>query len=230
MLSYKLIASILAFHVLSSSLAWALAVLPGQTVRSDFDLRGVPILGGNLAPYGFNQYAVDLYFDSGSPWIMGQKIYLEVRSTTDLVLGGLTIGQPFPFNVDNVSGIDISITPLNQSADLVGYLLVTSIDAGFDLLTTSGYFDHDGYAQTNQRIRTGFIATPYNPPNPNFPTWGQPSISEVPLPSSIILHLTGLLMFGCFASWCGFLSSKKFTEEQCPGPPSSSPAGARLRL
>ena len=179
-----------------TSTAGAILVNPGETYRSDFDLSGVPVLGGP-APYGFNEYAVDLYFNPTGPWLPQRKIYIEVRSTTDVVLGGRTFIFP-AIDIEFVSGIDVNITPLNQSSDLVGYILVTSINAKFDLVGSSGYFSHDGYAGTSQRIQTGFVAAPFNPPNQN-----SPRDRLLPNPGPIAgAGLPGLIVgSGAFIAW-----------------------------
>jgi hypothetical protein len=177
--------------------ASATTVTPGQTFQSEIDLSNSVIVSPQ--PHVFNTYAVDLNFDASAPWVSGTSIYLELRGPSDEVWGGITIAQPFPFDTDNISGIDIDITPLNGVDQLVGYLLLTSIDASFELLTSSGYFSLNGSSpstSSNPRIRSPFVAEPYNAPKPDFPTWGEDGVPAVPLPATLPLFATGLCVMG----------------------------------
>jgi hypothetical protein len=172
-------------------------VVPGQTFRSDFDLTGSAVVG--TPPYNFDTYGVDLLFDTNQRWVAGEKIYLEVHSASGAVLGGLTIAQPFPFDVDNIAGINVPITPLADVSDLIGYLLLTSINSSFDLLSASAFIAvADGLPTTPIDPTASFVPAPYTAPNPNFPTWGSVPVSPAPLPGALSLFASALAVLAVF--------------------------------
>ena len=196
---FRLVAFLLALAAFAPACE-AIPVHPGQTVRSDFDLTGSTVAGS--PPFNFDTYGVDLFFQPDDRWVVGQKIYLEVHSAYGNVLGGLTIAQPFPFDVDNIAGINIPISPLPNVSDLVGYLLLTSIDSTFDLLSGSGFAAvADGLPTTSIDPTASFVTAPYTAPNPNFPTWGSVPVATAPLPGALPLFAATLGAWGLFGWW-----------------------------
>ncbi len=192
---FRTVAFLLALGAFTSTCE-AIPVHPGETYRSDFDLTGSAVAGA--PPYNFDTYGVDLLFDTNQRWVVGQRIYLEVHSASGDVLGGLTIAQPFPFDVDNIAGINVPITPLANVSDLVGYLLLTSINSSFDLLSASAFIAVADGLTTSIDPTASFVPAPYAPPNPDFPTWGSVPVAAAPVPGAFALFSSALVAFGLF--------------------------------